>query len=591
MVEKTSFMAPASGPESGGRRAIRERQEPGAFERMMDSVRKRWNREPHAGGRMNQGSSPSRDSLEDRLDRLRERDEQSERVRSDGDGSRDAENERASTESTEEANDAKKASSDESSTVTLSVSGEDVAKRNDNEESSEGDTGDIEMVPAVSGASDEASESVNEREQGSGSPEPDEGSGESAKQAKSTLNVEGEAVNAESSDHGDAIEEPETEQRVSSKEDTSSSEGDSEGDSQPTSVEAEAPAAGETNERGESERKSERPAREGSVRTEARPADDSKRSGSTDHATPRPDAEEVESTANTADTEESVAASKAIEEVGERALKGTREAFEAMMKSRQLRENKFDARARSESHLEKFKGDGDGQLTSDRIDLNLEGDVSGSRTEKLNPDATPSTGSTLFTGIPASDVEEASGESSPSLDFIREWVELRGGSQQVRSSIRLDQMPVANLELRRQILPSLTRAVSRVHSGDPTRQGEWQKHQVTLDDGQKLNLLARQDGDLLQLKLQSSNPELNRLLVEHQQEIRQHLEKECGIEIDLQFEQSEDPDGSQFEEWMESESSTPVPFGASGGRDTENDTTEAHTRIRSFGYNRMEWTG
>lgn len=277
-------------------------------------------------------------------------------------------------------------------------------------------------------------------------------------------------------------------------------------------------------------------------------------------------------------------------EQASRSLKSTKEALERLLLRKQERQMEAASNERMEAHLSRLEQDAedsDGNRASApgafsrKLSANEETGMSGSKPEWVR-----------FGVSESLDQVETIEDSHPQKEFIREWVEIRGLNQHARASMRLDQMPVANLELRRHILPSLTRGVSRVTSGDPTQQGSWQKHQLTLDDGQKLNLMARRDGGVLQLKLQSSNPELNRLLVEHQQEIRQHLEKECGLEIDLQLDQGEDSGQSTFDDWIEQKGATSSQSSPSGsGNDPVDETTENHARIRSFGYNRMEWTG
>lgn len=160
-----------------------------------------------------------------------------------------------------------------------------------------------------------------------------------------------------------------------------------------------------------------------------------------------------------------------------------------------------------------------------------------------------------------------------------------------QGQIRLSQIPVSNLTLRRAVMPGLTQAVQKM-AGSQSSPETWQKHNFVLDDGNKVQLSAREMDGVLQLKLGSSSSELNRLLLQHQHEIRDHLEKECGLSIDLQFDSQNEGAASGF---FGSNSSggngdQPIPNGKASPLQDETAEEVVKKTVRKFGYNQNEWT-
>lgn len=158
---------------------------------------------------------------------------------------------------------------------------------------------------------------------------------------------------------------------------------------------------------------------------------------------------------------------------------------------------------------------------------------------------------------------------------------------------KLGDSTLSNHFLRRVLLPGLTQTVQTA-SGQSDRAENWQRHNFILEDGSKVQLSARKVDGVLQIKLGASLGELSKLLQVHQDEIREHLEKECNIQIDLQFD-----DGSDHHE----ESSLENFFGdstekssVSGGIDTGSNANRGvkkqlhNVAARNFGYNSKEWT-
>lgn len=171
--------------------------------------------------------------------------------------------------------------------------------------------------------------------------------------------------------------------------------------------------------------------------------------------------------------------------------------------------------------------------------------------------------------------------------------EFAEAERQAIGSVRLGEFTIQNVNLRRNVLPGLTQAVGRSAAEAKAAPENWQKHSFELGDGSKIQLTTRQVDGVIQLKLASTNPELTRLLQQYGNEIKEHLEKECNINIDLQF------DGRQGNEQSSG-------FTENDGRGNQQQAftarrSHAHHKVmqqpqnlqqtvRRFGYNQMEWT-
>ncbi|MEX0944453.1 MAG: hypothetical protein WDZ38_02190, partial [Balneolaceae bacterium] len=173
-------------------------------------------------------------------------------------------------------------------------------------------------------------------------------------------------------------------------------------------------------------------------------------------------------------------------------------------------------------------------------------------------------------------------------------VDIRDSNRSDQSAFilsRLGDATLSNVYLRRTVLPGLTQSVLQA-AGDSKTTESWQRHHFTLEDGSKMQLSARQSDGVLQIKLGASIGELSKLLQVHQDEIREHLEKECDLKIDLQFES--DGDGHE-PSGMENFFGTSKAKTGSNGLEEKSAKSGAGQTInpaatRKFGYNSMEWT-
>ena len=179
-------------------------------------------------------------------------------------------------------------------------------------------------------------------------------------------------------------------------------------------------------------------------------------------------------------------------------------------------------------------------------------------------------------------------------EHIAEYFESKekSSAEQASALTKLNDFAVTNISVRRNFAMSIGQAIMSA-TGEGKKAAEtWQKHTFKLDNGSNIQLSAREVDGVLQLRLSSSSPELNKLLTDHQDEIREHLGKEIDIQIDLQLDSQGDGQQAGF-------------LGGTGGQEQRGsqflDENSAKTSeqaveevvpkaVRKFGYNQMEWT-
>ncbi|SMO81600.1 hypothetical protein [Gracilimonas mengyeensis] len=160
---------------------------------------------------------------------------------------------------------------------------------------------------------------------------------------------------------------------------------------------------------------------------------------------------------------------------------------------------------------------------------------------------------------------------------------------------RLADLAIPNNMLRRSVLPGLTAAVQKAAQNEGGTGAGWQKHSFDMDDGSKIDLSTRNVDGVMQVKLASSSIELTRLLQQYGEEIKEHLEKECELNIDLQFEGKDDQQTSGFAGDSSSNGAGQgrgLNNGNGGSNRISNQQADHNLQqsVRKFGYNRMEWT-
>ncbi len=147
-------------------------------------------------------------------------------------------------------------------------------------------------------------------------------------------------------------------------------------------------------------------------------------------------------------------------------------------------------------------------------------------------------------------------------------------------------------QLAGKILSMVQKTPSSAHD-----QQTWQKHRLVMDNGQTLNVSARTTDGVLHLQLSGGNQDLNKLLQQHLQEIRNHLQEQMNVKVDLQFQSQT---GGQSAQQFQQQRGNKGTFNDTSifGNNLNDRTTEAGPDIperqplsnRRLGYNNTEWT-
>lgn len=165
-------------------------------------------------------------------------------------------------------------------------------------------------------------------------------------------------------------------------------------------------------------------------------------------------------------------------------------------------------------------------------------------------------------------------------------------NQAAAAFARLGEIPVTNISVRKSFAQGISQAILS-STGKGNKGSEvWQKHNFILEDGKNIQVSARQVEGVLQLKLSSSYTELNKLLMEHEHDIRDLLENELELKIDLQMDGGGE---GQLANFMGGSSERQSGRGDSmdlGSLKTKEQPVEevVPKAVRKFGYNQMEWT-
>ena len=167
-------------------------------------------------------------------------------------------------------------------------------------------------------------------------------------------------------------------------------------------------------------------------------------------------------------------------------------------------------------------------------------------------------------------------------------------NQAAAAFARLGEVPVTNISVRRSFAQGISQAI--VNSTGDSKKGSdvWQKHNFVLEDGKNIQVSARKVEGVLQLKLSSSYSELNKLLMEHENEIRDLLENELELKIDLQMNGGGDSSAADFfggsSNHQSGSGSSPLDPGTMKRANEQHVEEVVPRAVRKFGYNQMEWT-
>lgn len=158
---------------------------------------------------------------------------------------------------------------------------------------------------------------------------------------------------------------------------------------------------------------------------------------------------------------------------------------------------------------------------------------------------------------------------------------------------RMSLMPVTNADVRQEFLQNIYRIVHHVRKSAQQKPGSWMNHRFAMEGNREIRISMRENDGVLQLRLGSSSSELSRILHQHLHDIRQHLEKECGIRIELEMDSD---DSNEFTPFFEDSSHQKAKTGDGENHDGSSKTEPQAVDsivprpVRDFGYNKMEWT-
>jgi|GEM_PF-2430837 hypothetical protein len=167
-------------------------------------------------------------------------------------------------------------------------------------------------------------------------------------------------------------------------------------------------------------------------------------------------------------------------------------------------------------------------------------------------------------------------------------------NQAASAFARLGEVPVTNISVKRSFAKGISQAILSSTGGSKKGSDVWQKHNFVLEDGKNIQVSARKVEGVLQLKLSSSYSELNKLLMEHENEIRDLLENELELQIDLQMDGGGDSSAAGFfggsSNGQSGSGSNLLDLGSVKKTNEKQVEEVVPKAVRKFGYNQMEWT-
>jgi hypothetical protein len=144
---------------------------------------------------------------------------------------------------------------------------------------------------------------------------------------------------------------------------------------------------------------------------------------------------------------------------------------------------------------------------------------------------------------------------------------------------------------RREFSTQLVRQLQKQSEGAKSGAAQkWSHHRFMMDDGKSLNVSVRHAEGAMQLQLSAGNNELNKVIQQHINDIRQHLQEQMNVEIDLQLQHfGGQQTGSQ--DGQSAEDAGTLSKGLAATESTGGDTDQSPQRTKRYlGFNNNEWT-
>lgn len=140
---------------------------------------------------------------------------------------------------------------------------------------------------------------------------------------------------------------------------------------------------------------------------------------------------------------------------------------------------------------------------------------------------------------------------------------------------------------RRTFSTELVRQLQQSESSKPGSSTSWNHHRFTMDDGNAVNVAVRHADGALQLQISAGNTELNKIIQQHIDEIRQHLQEQMNVEIDLQMQHFGGGEAGEQQEQTSPGNAGPLTGGRLTGSSPEQ---PMRGNVRYLGFNNNEWT-
>lgn len=182
------------------------------------------------------------------------------------------------------------------------------------------------------------------------------------------------------------------------------------------------------------------------------------------------------------------------------------------------------------------------------------------------------------------------------LEFQSQADQDNGDNEEGKSSMKLNNTSFNQLrkdsgrrEFSTQIVKQLQKQADQSGLGAAKN---WNQHRFILENGESVNLAVRQSEGIMQLQLGAGSSELNKILHQHINEIREHLQEQMNIDIDLQLQNFGDRQTDSNNNGQNSGNGKQGPNNGAGilsqGAETEAGSPKAG--VRYLGFNQNEWT-
>ncbi|MGD8428089.1 MAG: hypothetical protein PVH63_10670 [Balneolaceae bacterium] len=162
-----------------------------------------------------------------------------------------------------------------------------------------------------------------------------------------------------------------------------------------------------------------------------------------------------------------------------------------------------------------------------------------------------------------------------------------------KSPVRLEGSMLTSLNKssgRRQFSVQMARQLRQTTAEKSPATKRWSHHRFVLDDGKSVNVSVRHADGAMQLQLSAGNSELSKIIHQHIDEIRQHLQKQMNIEINLQLQNFGDQEAGSGRKRAPKKSGPSNAGSNLIGKEIEAAEHTSTRTARYLGFNNNEWT-